>query len=71
MDGDRLTCFVICIKIPLGLCSGEFGGLIYWLEWMYVLVAEYRKNGVLPSPFTPHILSAILVCLGAFLFNRA
>lgn len=35
MDGDRLTHFVTCIKITLGLCSSEFGeGLICCLAWM-------------------------------------
>lgn len=53
MDGDRLTCFVICIKIPLGLCSDEFGGLICWSEWMYVFVDERRKVGGLPPTPTP------------------
>lgn len=50
MDGDRLICFVICIKMTLGLCWDEFVGLICCSEWMCIFIREYRKVGDVPPP---------------------
>lgn len=48
---DRLTRFVICIKIPLGLCSNEFGEcLVCGSVRMCVLIPEHRTIGRLPAP---------------------